>query len=185
MIVPTAKSQISRLVSLSMGTPTRRGLDRSGPAAEPAALHRVVVRALCACARAPRSRRTPLYLRRGRASVIAPRPWATDSRRHSKRIPEMFEMNGTTRPQARTITWPIGRQPRAGVARRVTRRGSAAGPRLGLALGGSRIRREDREDEKAFAERLAGYDSLRVRRDGNGDRRPLLAVLDRRVIAAG
>jgi hypothetical protein len=40
----------------------------------------------------------------------------------------MFEMNRTTRPRARTINWPVGRQPRlTGVARRVTDGGARPG----------------------------------------------------------
>jgi hypothetical protein len=41
---------------------------------------------------------------------------------------------------------------------------------------------EGRKDEKAFA-RLGVHDSLWVRRDGDGDCRPVLAVSDRRVTA--
>jgi hypothetical protein len=42
---------------------------------------------------------------------------------------------------------------------------------------------EGRKDEKAFAARPDGDGSVCVRRGGNGDRRPVLAVLDGRVTA--
>jgi hypothetical protein len=50
---------------------------------------------------------------------------------------------------------------------------------------GRQLRRcfEGRKDEKAFAARPYGDGSLCVRRGGNGDRRSVLAVLDRRVSA--
>jgi hypothetical protein len=44
---------------------------------------------------------------------------------------------------------------------------------------------EGRKDGKAFAARLVGDGSLCVRRDGDSDRRPLLAVLDWRVTELG